>query len=212
MGFCTFDYIILEFVGTLKTVWVVGSSIIKDAFIEARTRPGGINLGLQQQNVSIWWQGRSGMVVGQLKQQIKKMLTFEDPPSVLVIHLAGNDIGRFKIGHLRNEIKSIMTWLQQELPNTLLVWSQILPRNNWRYSESPKAMEKCRYRLNNSIATFVLNLGGGYIRYPEILSDKNLIGSDGVHLTTLGTNILLNTLRGGLDHFIYRNGNVFPAI
>ena len=152
------------------------------------------------------------MVIGQLKQQIRKMLTFEDSPSIVIIHLAGNDIGRVKIGHLRNDIKSIISWIQHEMPNTLLVWSQILPRNAWRYSESRKAMEKCRYRLNNSIATFVLNQGGAYIRYPEILSDKNLLSTDGVHLTTLGTNILLNTLRGGLGHFIHCQGNVFPAI
>ncbi|XP_071179520.1 uncharacterized protein [Mytilus edulis] len=42
------------------TVWIVGSSIIKHAFGEARGRPGGVNLGLQRMGVNIWWQGKCG--------------------------------------------------------------------------------------------------------------------------------------------------------
>jgi hypothetical protein len=46
-------------------VWIVGSSIIKEAFVSARSRPGGTCLGLGRLNVSTWWQGKRGMVVSQ---------------------------------------------------------------------------------------------------------------------------------------------------
>jgi hypothetical protein len=41
-------------------------------------------------------------------------------------------------------------------PTTKIIWSQILPRSNWRYSENLKAMDRVRIRLNNAAAT-----GGG---------------------------------------------------
>jgi hypothetical protein len=58
----------------------VGSSIIKDAFVSARSRTGGTCLGLSRLNVSIWWQGKQGMVVRQIKGQIRLMKKFEDAP------------------------------------------------------------------------------------------------------------------------------------
>jgi hypothetical protein len=39
--------------------WIIGSSIIKKALIEARKRPGGIQLVLTRLCMSLWWQGRS---------------------------------------------------------------------------------------------------------------------------------------------------------
>lgn len=48
------------FVGNRVSVWVVGSSLIRDAFFVARTRPGGLNLGWERLNVDIWWQGYEG--------------------------------------------------------------------------------------------------------------------------------------------------------
>jgi hypothetical protein len=58
---------------------MVGSSIVKNAFIVARQQPGGINLGLSIINVEIWWQGIRGLVIEQIMKQIVTMLQYEDP-------------------------------------------------------------------------------------------------------------------------------------
>ena len=79
--------------------------MIKNAFIQSRHCLGGINLGLQRLNLQIWWQGRSGMVVNRLRDQIYTMLGFEDPPKFLILHVGGNDLSYKKVGHLRKEIK-----------------------------------------------------------------------------------------------------------
>lgn len=180
----------------------MGSSIVRDAFTETHNRLGGRNLGLQRLNVDIWWQGRGGMVVFDIKKRIMTLLSYEDPPQFIILHLGANDIGDIKIGYLRNHLKVIINWLQRKLPATTIIWSQILPRLKWRYSHDSDAMEKARYRLNNSIATHVMNLGGLYIRYPDIKSDRVFLESDGVHLTKLGNNIFLNTIQGALEYFI----------
>jgi len=39
------------------------------------------------------------------------------------------------------------------MPQIKIVWSQILPRFSWRYSDNFEAMERSRRRLNNCIAS-----------------------------------------------------------
>ena len=176
-----------------------GSSIVKNAFLEARKRPGGVNLGLGRIGVEIWWQGRSWLRVSQARRQIRSLLKVEDMPNIIVIHMAGNDIGQTKVGFLRIEIKNFLNWLAELMPETAIVWSQILPRTQWRFSQNLVAMENVRVRLNSSIASFVVNSGGHYVRYPDIQASKTFLCEDGVHLTPLGNNVFLNTLQGALE-------------
>ena len=92
-----------------------------------------------------------------------------------------------------------------ELPNTTIIWSQILPRLKWRYSENQTAMHECRYRINNSIAFFVTKLGSHYSRYPDICRNYTFLKSDGVHLTPVGNGIFLNILQGAIEYFMSSN-------
>ena len=191
---------------------MVGSSIVKNAFIVARQQPGGINLGLSIINVEIWWQGIRGLVIEQIMKQIVTMLQYEDPPNYIFLHVSANSIGHSKIGHIRNQLKVTINWIHNKLPKAIIIWSQILPRFCWRYSSNLIAMEKCRYRLNNSIASYVLRLGGRYIRYQEIKAVDIVLQNDGVHLTNLANELFLNSVQGGLEMFIQEpsHGPTFP--
>ena len=42
----------------LNSVWVVGSSLVKNAFVEARQSYGGCSLCLKRNNFRVWWQGK----------------------------------------------------------------------------------------------------------------------------------------------------------
>ncbi|CAG2208141.1 unnamed protein product [Mytilus edulis] len=117
------------------SVWIVGSSLIRNAFVHARSRTGGVNLGLHRIGVKIWWQGYGGMGLKDLESTIKRLMKYEKAPKYLVLHIAGNDLGKTKLGFLRNEIKATLEKVQSYLPNSSIVWSQILPRTNWRHSK-----------------------------------------------------------------------------
>ena len=119
-------------------------------------------------------------------------------------------MGNVKVGYLRNRIKNCINTLSQKIPQTKIVWSQILPRLKWRYSDNMKAMEAARVRINSTIATFVIKNGGHYIKYPDILPSELFIQPDGVHLSDLGNNIFLNTLQGALESFVANQIPVFP--
>uniref|UniRef100_A0A8W8P187 Tyr recombinase domain-containing protein n=1 Tax=Magallana gigas TaxID=29159 RepID=A0A8W8P187_MAGGI len=77
--------------------------------------------------------GNGGMKSHQLIRKVRTLLKYEEAPSMLVIHCGGNDIGQIlKFVELRATIKRILDKLVVLLPNTILVWSQILPRLHWR--------------------------------------------------------------------------------
>uniref|UniRef100_K1PXS7 Uncharacterized protein n=1 Tax=Magallana gigas TaxID=29159 RepID=K1PXS7_MAGGI len=75
-------------------IWIVGSSIIKNAFCHAKESCRGTDLQLDRHKASIFWQGKGGMRWAELYSKIKTLLKVEDPPQILVIHCGGNNIPR----------------------------------------------------------------------------------------------------------------------
>jgi hypothetical protein len=73
-----------------------------------------------------------------------------------------------EIGDLRYFLRAQLRYIKRNYPNTKLIWSQILPRTNWRHSKNNEAMEKARKRLNSYAATRTIGMGGAYIKYPNI--------------------------------------------
>lgn len=171
-------------------------------------------MGLDRLNVEIWWQSRSGLLLGDVIKMIKTMRHYEDPPKFLILHVAGNNLGKSPVGTLRQDIKQLIYQIRELMPETQIIWSQILPRLSWRYSNNTKAMDRCRKRLNNFVATLVINMGGSYIRYPDIYPNVTFISeTDGVHLTPLGNDLFLNTLQAAIETFLSSaTTKTFPAI
>ena len=172
---------------------------MKHAFIEARKSYDGSNLGLKRTGFRLWWQGKGGMTWGELVPRINFLLNFENPPKVLVIHCGGNSLGLISLFELRRQMKTAILKIHSMLPSTKIVWSQILPRSAWRYSEDSKAMNFAAARLNNYAAWLCIKLGGSYIKYPELAWNvPGMFASDGVHLSHLGNNFFLFNLQCAL--------------
>ena len=194
--------LLFKFAGCSTNIWIVRSSIIKGAFLEAKQRPGGIHLTLQRLDVNILWQGRSGLTLDRLTNHIRTLLSLEDPPNYILFHIGGNDLGCKKLGYLHYLLERFLSWLSKTMPDSMLMWSQILPRLNWRYSNNLAVMDKCRRRLNSSNGAHINRNGGCYICYPDFKATNQFISTDGVHLAKPGNAIFLNTIQGGLETFI----------
>jgi hypothetical protein len=52
-----------------------------------------------------------------------------------------NDIGILGLKELREKLKDVFKWVQNKLPGSVLIFSQILQRTKWRYSENNKSMK-----------------------------------------------------------------------
>jgi hypothetical protein len=97
--------------GNTARAWLVGSSIIKHAFVEALQSPAGTNMGLERIGALPWWQGRSGL----------RLLGYKEPPNINLIHIGGNDLGYIKVGMLRNCLNMFSSWLQEIMPHVFLM-------------------------------------------------------------------------------------------
>ncbi|XP_078320273.1 uncharacterized protein LOC111112779 [Crassostrea virginica] len=207
----TFAYQSFNFLLDTQTIWLVGSSIIKHAFLEAVLRPGGTNLTLERQNISLWWQGYSGLQLGKMTQKIRSLKNVGPVPNFILIHCGGNDLGKLSVRRIRVVAKLLLLFIRTNFQNIKVIWSFILPRLQWRTSASLKAMEKARKRVNSHIATTVLQSGGAIIRHTDIKPDPALFAQDGVHLSSLGNSIFLNSLQGGLEAIIIHGKSCFPS-
>lgn len=145
----------------VNKVWVIGSSIVKRASIESRERKGGLNLGIV--NTEIWWQGYGGMVLSQLLPKLRVLRRIENDPDVLIIHCGANSLGLIELKSLLEKLQDTLEQIAKLFPRSKLVWSNLLPRFNWRYSEDIRAMEDSRKRVNREAILLVTSMGGGVL-------------------------------------------------
>lgn len=196
-----------------RTIWILGSSIVKHAFCYARKSQYGANLELDRHNATIFWQGKGGMRVEEICSKVRTLLKVQNAPHMLVIHCGGNNIPASKgaqIGDrhaksadLRDKLKTVIEKLIQLLPSTIIIWSQILPRLHWRGGINQPAMERTRMRVNSYVATLLIGLWGKYIRYPELhKANTGMFCKDKVHLSGMGNDMFLYRLQQALQAFL----------
>lgn len=188
--------------GEQVSVWCVGSSIVQRAFLAAR-QSEGLNLGLK--NTTVWWQGYSGLSILSVKSKLETLSKVSVDPNFIILHCGGNDLGAVELKRFRLLVKQLFEFIHRQFPGVSIIWSEILPRQVWRFSENLQAMELSRKRMNSFAGNLAVKMGGMYIRHSELSKNSQLyIDEDGVHLNSVGNKIFLKQLKKGiLEH---RNG------
>ena len=195
-------------------IWIVGSSLIRNASQHIRRRPVGQDLGLQRYGYLVSWAEYGSLILDEVIGVTKTLLQIEYAPNYFVLHAAGNDVWRISCLDLCNKLigpEGIIDQLRILMPYTTIVWSCILPRLQWRYSRYAKAMENVRIRVNRELIRFMKITGGKAIRYPDFHDKSPSLFSDGTHLSFIGNDIFVNTIQSAFEMFI-RNPTirVFP--
>ena len=145
---------------------MVGLSLISRAHSHVKQRPMGQDLALLiRYGVKVIWAGSSDLQfnnVINLCQALKKCYFSMglNAPYYLLIHAGGNDIGRVPTQSLRRYICAVLKYLADTFPGTRIVWSCILPRLRWRYSDDTAAMERARTRINRAVIQSVVSRWG----------------------------------------------------
>jgi lysophospholipase L1-like esterase len=187
----------------------MGSSIIYWASRSAIKRPGGKNLNLQLNNLTISWFGTRGMKWEAFDPQFENQLKHYPPPDYLVVHLGSNDLGIVSAIELFDSIKCSLLRCKVLAPNLTIIWSDILPRLYWHNAKDASKIEAVRKNLNRKVKQFLKQEGGLVIRYPSItFAHKDLFRYDGTHLNDLGNSVFLNSLQGGLETFVLSQSDV----
>ncbi|KAL0170896.1 hypothetical protein M9458_035492, partial [Cirrhinus mrigala] len=171
-------------------VWIIGSSYIHRLHAYICERGLGRNLGLP---CRITWDGRGGRRWEHLIPVLRSLRARSVAPDLLVIHLGGNSLcseGRNRVDLLQLMMADMaeIFWM---FPHTKILFSDILPRQNWRgqQARSSYGIEKSRRWLNSAIGMSCI--------YHRNIGLAHLI-EDGVHLNSEGNELLLENFREAL--------------
>ncbi|KAJ8320209.1 hypothetical protein KUTeg_001796 [Tegillarca granosa] len=158
------------------------------------------HLRLEQQGVHINWMGKRGMKWHNVLTTVSKNIRNFPVPRIWILHVGGNDLIDYTTSMLCAKIEYDISILAQWLPNTIIIWSDILPRLYWRGSLNIKAIEKKRKRVNRSGRRSAFLVGGRVIHHQDITYDcPSLFRADKVHLTDVGNALFLNNLQNKLE-------------
>jgi hypothetical protein len=70
--------------------------------------------------------------------------------------------------------------------------------------------ERSRKRVNSCLSTYFIHHGGRTVKYPNITNDFRLFKADGVHLSVLGCDLMLNILSEAVYAFLTGSDVIFP--
>ncbi|MFT7805929.1 uncharacterized protein LOC108918048 isoform X1 [Arapaima gigas] len=186
----------------VKNVWICGHSLVIWAEKRAKSPDYCMQLGMDPENVQLWWRGRQGLMWEQLLPLLLELKGNWPNPDVLIMHLGGNDLGQSDPMEFLDSVKKDLASMKSIFPQCLLVWSSILPRRSWKTSEDAEVMENIRVTVNENVGTEIRALGGMVVDHEQIRpgSDSGLYRPDGVHLTGKG----IDTFNLNLQDFLVK--------
>lgn len=186
-----------------KQVWICGHSYVFWAEKRALERSFGPQLGIPLEDAELHWLGKSGMTWDQLTPTLLHTRRLLGAPDILVVHLGGNDLGTASNLDIINRMKKDLGHLKQIFRNSILVWSNIVPRKVWNQEVPHKLMEKSRRRVNREIGFFVKDIGGSVIKHDSLVPESpGLFHLDGVLLSESGTDVFNLDLLSVLETLI----------
>ena len=69
-------------------------------------------------------------------------------PNCVILHCGGNDLMAMKTIEMRKKLKQVLLNLKELFPDTKVLYSEILPRQDYWYQLSTGAGEKTRRKFN----------------------------------------------------------------
>ena len=188
---------LIFFTGPGRT-WIVGDSIVAHASTnQPQLRGGGIT----------YWKGVGGTRVAGLTNKISRYLSYKVPyPTTIIFHVGTCDLFRSHQGDIRTRVKSNLEAVRNLLPNTRIIWSDILPRREYKEEENKGAGKKITININRFAHSVCKKLGNAHvIKHHSIRPDNaSLYCSDNLHLSDAGSEIFRSDLA---DALIFFNNN-----
>ncbi|XP_068106722.1 uncharacterized protein [Hyperolius riggenbachi] len=176
--------------GLKQVVWIIGHSFIFWARRRAKERPYTDNLDLDTDSFQIYWKGCRGMRWEALLPKLVCLVDEWPVPDILIIHLGGNDLGKVKTLNLLARMRRDFLQIRAIFPNTVLVFSEIVPRLVWYVSPNKRFFEKIRKRVNWAMCKFLSSVGGFSYRHIDLEGGvRGLYRKDLVHLSPIGVDI-----------------------
>lgn len=125
-------------------------------------------------------------------------------PDAVVIHCGGNDLGLVNCAKLLYDIKFMLHVVSRMIRFKPVIFSSILPRLKWRYSDDAQAMNSTRIRINRGVKSYQKKTAGYTIIHSDFEDAHTSLFSDDVHLSFVGKDIFLNSFQSALEQFHFK--------
>lgn len=161
----------------------------------------GMNRNLGLSGIVISWRARSGRTLTDMGVVINHISENQvRHPDVIIVHIGTNDILTMDRFSLLNLVFTFLSSLHRLFPGSVIIWSDILPRIEWRGARNQSAIDQVRQDLNRRAGRILLDLGVGLrCSHPSITCDNpslyrrdNQGNLDPVHLSVHGYKILVS--------------------
>ncbi|XP_068135845.1 myristoylated alanine-rich C-kinase substrate-like [Hyperolius riggenbachi] len=183
-----------------RLVWIMGHSYVSRGAQRAAVRPDGRQLGIPRATARLRWIGFPGLMWDKVLPKIRSLVTQDRAPDVLVIHAGGNDLATRTTRAITKEIKGDLLELRSTLPDTVIVWSEMVSRSKWRLARSVERVNRARKKLNREVSRCIVQHGGVAVRHLELEVDTVLfLEVDGVHLNPIGIDLWSLALEEGIQ-------------
>ena len=170
-------------------IWIVGSSFVRRLRDDLQRHNEVLGVPLPVQ-----WIGQGGLTFQGLRPLIDREARGPHP-AYIVLHLGANDVTELSSYAWRNEMEISVLYLKVKYPDTRIIWSDMLPRQQWRNVSNCRVVEEARVRCQ--LRAVILREGGAVIKH-ETLSKGAYLAPDGVHLSEEGQRIFWQDIEEGI--------------
>ncbi|XP_040211957.1 nuclear factor 7, ovary-like isoform X5 [Rana temporaria] len=138
-----------------KEIWIFGNYWVTHSAQVARNSSYGMNLGLDQKDFNVRWMEKYDLMWGDLVPDVHRAASSMGEPSIVFIHLGSSELGQEPFAKFLTVVKQDLTRLTESYPNTVFIWSTILPRREWMNT----ILEKLRRKYNGKVGFFAKTNG-----------------------------------------------------
>ena len=180
-------------------IWFMGSSIVFWASQRSKRDTKRWTVLTAQEGE---WHGERGMGWSRFRPKLDTLLQKAPPPQWLCVLLGSNDLGSKPLHELISCAQINLNYVATVSPDTKIIWSDILPRTQYRGAPSNARMEVARKSYNKKMRRFVKDMGGKCIKHPGIQwNNPEIFRRDGVHMNDLGNDVLNAGFQDALVQF-----------
>ena len=149
---------------------------------------------------TLTWCGVRGARLEALVPILRRQLHIHPVPHTVVIHLGTNNLFSTPVKKIRQRMEEGLLATRNMLPNTTIIWSDILPRLFY-FGAQKRVGKKTTRSLNRFAEKICKQLGNAHrIIHAQSITDSlhSLYRHDGVHLSCLGNDLFRGNLSSAI--------------
>ena len=151
-------------------------------------------------NTDVSWLGWPGMRWEQFVPTVKKARSKLPRPHAVKVHFGRNELAAKGRRWLLHKMKADLLAVADSVRPAELIWSEVVPRFEWRGAEVNAAVEQSQRGLNFAMKKACNGMGWGFARHGMLtLKAPGYFEKDGVHLSRVGMAIFMIDIAEALE-------------